>query len=357
MRGEARMTAQTQAQAYLCPNCAAALTFAPDKGKFACEFCLSEFSEEELSHTNAKEKADEAQANAEDYCGHMNLYFCPSCGAEVAADENTAAQFCCYCHNPVILEGKLSGQMKPDKMVAFTIDKEKAKGLFSAWAKKKIFAPKHFTDPAQIERMQGVYYPFWVTDADAEASLSAHATRVRSYRRGDYMITETSHYRVHRAGDVHFEDITTAAIKEENKKMLEGILPYPSEELVPFSAPYLSGFYAKKRDIERAELTDEVRGRMQDYSRTLLRNTIHGYSSVNVTGSDMRIFKSHWEYALMPLWLLVYCGKKRKYTYALNGTTGRIYGEVPISWKKVLLFALGILAVGAGLCALIGGMM
>ena len=110
---------------------------------------------------------------------------------------------------------------------------------------------------------------------------------------------------MHRAGDVHFEDITTAAIKEENKKMLEGILPYPSEELVPFSAPYLSGFYAKKRDIERAELTDEVRGRMQDYSRTLLRNTIHGYSSVNVTGSDMRIFKSHWEYALMPLWLLV----------------------------------------------------
>ena len=351
------MTAQTQAQAYLCPNCAASLTFDPSKGKFACEFCLSAFSEEELSHTDAKERAEQAQAQAQDFCDRMNLYLCPNCGAEVAADENTAAQFCCYCHSPVILEGKLSGQMKPDKMVTFTIDREKAESLFGAWAKKKIFAPRRFSDPAQIERMQGVYYPFWVTDADTDSSLSAHATRVRSFRRGEYMITETSHFRVHREGDIHFEDITTAAIREENKKMLEGILPYPSAELVPFSMPYLSGFYAKKRDIERAELTDEVRGRMQEYSRTMLQNTIHGYSTVNVTDSEMHIRQSHWEYALMPLWMLVYRGKKRKYTYALNGTTGKVYGEVPISLKKILLFALGVLAVGAGLCALIGGML
>ncbi|MBO5790784.1 MAG: TFIIB-type zinc ribbon-containing protein, partial [Clostridia bacterium] len=286
-----------------------------------------------------------------------NLYLCPSCGAEVAADENTAAQFCCYCHSPVILEGKLSGQMKPDKLVAFKIDRENAKGIFSKWAKKKIFAPKQFSDPAQIERMQGVYFPFWVTDADADARLSAHATRVRSFRKGNYMITETSHFRVHRSGDIHFEDITSAAIKEENKKMLEGILPYPSEELVPFSTPYLSGFYAKKRDIERAELTDEVRGRMQEYSRIMLRDTISGYSTVSVTDSEMHIRQSHWEYALMPLWMLVYCGKKRKYTYALNGSTGKVYGEVPISLPKILLFALGILALGAGLCALIGGVL
>lgn len=350
------MSTQAQAQAYLCPNCAAALAFDPEKGRFACEFCLSDFSEEELSQTDAKEKAEQAQAQAQDFCEHMNLYLCPSCGAEVVADENTAADFCCYCHTPVILEGKLAGQMKPDKMVAFKIDRQAAKDMFRAWAKKKIFAPKHFSDPAQIEKMQGVYYPFWVTDADTEASIDAHATRVRSYRSGDTQITETSHFRIHRAGDIHFEDITSAAIREENKKMLEGILPYPSQELVPFSAPYLSGFLAKKRDIERKELTDEVRGRMNGYARTLLRNTISGYSTVSVTDSDMRIYNSHWEYALMPLWMLVYRGKKRNYTYALNGSTGKVYGEIPVSLPRLLLFALGVLAVGAGLCALLGGL-
>ena len=245
--------------------------------------------------------------------------------------------------------------MKPDKMVPFKIDREQAKSTFRAWAKKKIFAPKGFSDPKQIERIKGVYYPFWVTDADTEASLDAHATRVHTFRRGDYMITETSHFKLHRQGDIHFEDITTAAITEENKKMLEGILPYPSAELVPFSAPYLSGFLAKKRNIERASLTGEVRDRMNDYARTLLRGTINGYSTVSVAASDMRIYNSHWEYALMPLWLLVYKGKRKSYTYALNGSTGKVYGEIPVSVPKLLLLGALALLVGGGLFALLGG--
>ena len=49
-----------------------------------------------------------------------------------------------------------------------------------------------------------------------------------------------------RAGDIHFEDIVTCALSDADKKMLEGVLPYPSEELTDFSMPYLSGFFAKK---------------------------------------------------------------------------------------------------------------
>ena len=33
---------------YSCPNCAAGLSFDADKQKFVCEFCLSQFTEEEL---------------------------------------------------------------------------------------------------------------------------------------------------------------------------------------------------------------------------------------------------------------------------------------------------------------------
>ena len=102
--------------------------------------------------------------------------------------------------------------------------------------------------------MEGVYYPFWVTDADTDCHLEAEATEVHRYVRGNTEVTETRYYDIHRRGDIHFEDLTTSALSTGDKKMLEGILPFPSEALTDFSMPYLTGFYAKKRDIEREQL-------------------------------------------------------------------------------------------------------
>lgn len=328
---------QKNAVAFQCPNCSAPLSFSPEQGKFACEFCLSAFTEEELSHTDAAEKARQAEADAEDFCAHMNAYLCPSCGGEIMADEHTAADFCAYCHSPVVLQGKLSGQMKPNKVVPFKIDEKGAKQTFLKWAKKKWFAPRDFSSDSQIGNMQGIYYPFWVTDADTHAHLDARATRVRSWRSGNKIYTETSYFAVERSGDIHFEDITSSALREADKKMLEGILPFSSEDLREFAPEYLSGFVAKKRNIERADLKDEVRGRMENYAADMLRSTVVGYNTVTVNALNLHIEKSHWEYALLPLWLLVYKGKKKDYTFALNGATGKIYGSVPVSLGRLAI--------------------
>ena len=348
-------TEQKSAVAFQCPNCSAGLEYAPDKGKFACDFCLSEFTEEELAKTDAAEKARQTEADAEDFCAHMNTYFCPSCGGEIMADEHTAADFCAYCHSPVVLQGRVSGQMKPNKMVPFKIDEKSAKDTFLRWAKKRWFAPASFSAPEQIGNMQGIYYPFWVTDADTDAYLTARATKVRKWRSGNRVYTETSHFAVEREGNIHFEDITMSALKEADKDMLEGILPFASEDLRTFAPEYLSGFVAKKRNIERKELKDEVRSRMESYSTELLRQTIHGYATVSVKSLNLHIQKSHWEYALLPLWLLVYKGEKKDYTFALNGATGKIYGRTPISWKKLLGFAGALFAVVTYLVFALGG--
>ena len=111
---------------YPCPNCGAGLSFDADKQKFACEFCLSEFTEEEISSSGASEEAERHRKMDEDYCSSMNAYICASCGAEVVADENTAADFCAFCHTPVVLSGKLSGQMRPHKIIPFQYDKKAA---------------------------------------------------------------------------------------------------------------------------------------------------------------------------------------------------------------------------------------
>ena len=49
-----------------------------------------------------------------------------SCGAEIISDSNTAAAFCYYCHNPVILKGRVDGMYKPSMVLPFDFDRDKA---------------------------------------------------------------------------------------------------------------------------------------------------------------------------------------------------------------------------------------
>jgi len=340
---------------YPCPNCGAGLAFDAEKQKFACEFCLSEFTEEELADSGASEEAERHQKLDEEYCQSMNSYICSNCGAEVVADETTAADFCAYCHNPVVLSGKLSGQMRPDKIIPFQYDKQAAEEKFLAYAKKKWFLPRDFFAPQQAEKIAGIYFPFWVTDADTDSSMKANATKVRSWRMGNTIYTETSRFSISRGGDIHFEDIVSSALDEADKEMLEGILPYPSESMLDFSMPYLSGFVAKKRNIERASLTEEVRARMKRYAETLLRGTVSGYATVNVSDTRVNVRKSHWEYTLMPIWMLTYRKKGKVYTYAMNGHTGKIYGKLPVSFPKLAALFASVTAGLSALLFIIGG--
>lgn len=227
--------------------------------------------------------------------------------------------------------------------------------MFLGYAKSKFFCPRDYFSEENSEKISGVYYPFWVADADAEARLDATAFRVRTWCGGDYQYTETSRFDVKRGGNVHFEDITVSAISSEDKKMLEGILPYPKNEHIDFSIPYLQGFVAKKRDLERDDVSDEVKERMRGYSESMLRDTINGYTSVETDSTTLSLGSSHWESALMPIWILTYKKGERTYVYAMNGATGKIYGELPLSpIKLALLGALTFIAV-ALIGLLIGG--
>ena len=366
---------------YQCPCCGAGLGFDPEKQTFACEFCLSEFDESRLSGSDAAEAAQKQAAEGEAYCEQMNLFTCPNCGAEVVADDNTAADFCYYCHNPVIHAGRLSGQMKPHKIIPFRITKEEAEEIFLKWCKSKWFLPGSFRSRAHAQQIRGIYFPYWVTDADAIGSVDYDATRVRTWRMGDFIYTETKEYKLEREGNIHFEDIVTCALSDgkpaeeaskesakesrkadsfdTDKHMLEGILPYPSAELMDFSMPYLSGFLAKKRDIERETLSEEVRGRMQVYTDALLRRTVtQPYATVKTNEANVDIQSSHWEYALLPVWVLTYTHTDGKvYTFAINGSTGKIYGELPVSRLKLAILAGAIALPVTAILSVLGGML
>ena len=248
-----------QTVAYQCLCCGAGLGFDPEKQKFACEFCLSEFDEAELTNAGAAEAAEKQRADGEAYCEQMNLFTCPNCGAEVVADDNTVAQFCYYCHNPVIHAGRLSGQLQPHKVVPFRITREEAEEIFLKWCKKKWFLPRDFKSQAHAAQIKGVYYPFWVTDADAHGATDFKATRVRTWRSGDYTYTNTKVYRLERAGNIHFEDIVSSAYSQAEKdKEIARIAAEKDKEVAAIQAEKTLITAEAKADALRIEAEAEA---------------------------------------------------------------------------------------------------
>lgn len=350
---------------YKCPHCGGELIFNPTTQKYKCEYCLSDFSQEELEALKPEEGSEEKAVNFEEDTQEENtteketqeavIYHCPSCGAEIVTDETTAATFCYYCHNPVVLSGRVSGEFLPDKIIPFAIDKKQATEKFLDYVHSKKFVPKAFFNKQQIEKISGVYFPYWMVDMDMEGSMQAEGRNVRVWRSGDTEYTETKVYRVEREGDVHLEDITKNALKKSNAKLAEGVLPYDVSKVQKFHMGFLSGFLAEKRDIERTELNKQVQQEANEYGEKILRGTVKGYSSISVKSCHLNQTQENWDYTMLPVWTVTYKGKNGKmYYYSMNGQDGKVYGELPIDYKKVWI--LGGIVFGVVLIlALIGG--
>ena len=352
----------TQVTNYQCPACTGPLHFVGASGKLECEYCGAsyEVAEIEALYAEKEEKAAAAQQAAEeanagqnppsedgdawDTSGFsedwgtegdgMRAYSCPSCGAELICDENTAATSCPYCGNPTVVPGQFSGQLKPDFIIPFKLSKEDAVKALKNHYKGKILLPKSFTQENHVQKIQGVYVPFWMFDGEAEGDARYEATRSHTYRSGDYEITETEHYDIYRAGFISFEKIPADASSKMPDDHMDSIEPYDYQELKPFSTAYLPGFLADKFDVTVEQCRQRADQRCAGTLSATLRDTVTGYHTCTLIHDSVSLKRGKVHYALMPVWMLNTKWHGKDFLFAMNGQTGKLVGDLPVSWGK-----------------------
>ena len=340
---------------YKCPNCGAYLAFDPESQQWRCDFCDSVFAHNELNEKDEQSAEVRPESMHKEGTGAQVVYHCPSCGSEIMTDETTVATHCYYCHSPVVMQGKLTDDLRPDSVLPFTIDREKAASAFMDWIKSKRYVPKGFFNKNQIQNLTGVYYPHFVTRCEVQGKLEGTGRNVSTMTTQDFIITKTDHYQVRREADLTFENIMRPALTKANRKLSDGIHPFPLQNEKPFSDAYLSGFLAERRDIDAASIRPEVEQEVAGYVKPLLSESIH-YSSYTVNSSaNVRQMKSR--YVLLPTWVLTYPNKEKPddpYYYAMNGCTGEVCGKLPIDKKKLWLSVAGVFgavfAIGCLVC-------
>jgi DNA-directed RNA polymerase subunit RPC12/RpoP len=360
---------------YKCPNCGAGLVFDPDIQKNKCEYCGSEFTDAELAQiSEALEKKGEAAALADNSQAQPALstktaktgeagtpsplkgYICDNCGAEVVTDATTSATFCYYCHSPVLLTDRLTGDFRPTRIIPFSFDREQAIGKFLSWAKSKRFVPKSFYGAPQLEKITGLYLPYWMADAAATVDYAGKGVIRRTWVSGYTEFTETKEYRIERQGTIDVNHINELANRKFSRAMLDSITPFEESSAIDFSMTYLGGFLAEKYDISRDEAEPQVTGRARDYARSMMQETISGYQQVEMDRSDLDVSIKDWQYALFPVWMLTYQYQGKTYVYAMNGQSGKSFGELPVDKPKLRLVS-GMIAVGLFILAIAGGLL
>lgn len=323
---------------YNCPSCAAPLTFNPQRQRFCCEYCLSEFSPEKIQQIYAEREQSGADSQQEfkEELHDGYVFHCDSCGAEVVATSSTAATTCFYCHNPVVMKGRLSGDFRPDRIIPFKLSREQAVSAFMDKTKGKKFLPKDFLSDSNIEKMTGVYFPYWYIDTQQDSHMTARGKKYRHWKSGDRRYTETSYYDLFRSGDVYIRNVFERALSAADREMLQCIHPFDLSEAQPFSMSYLSGFQAEKRDIEKANIQQMVDQRVDEYCKEVLKGACSEYSGVEVTNYYDRTDIESWSYTLLPVWIITYKYKGKIYPFAINGQTGKLYGSLPADTGRLI---------------------
>lgn len=342
---------------YKCPNCGAALEFDAELTSLHCDYCQSNFTPEEaLAGEVNMEPHDvrEDSSAAAEFEGAVKAYHCPECGADILTDENTAATFCRFCGSPAIVETNLSGNYRPVKIIPFSITKEQAKEAFIKWCRKGKVTPRGFAAEQQMEKISGMYVPFWLYDCDVEGFASGIGTRVHTWRHGDTQYTNTKYFRIRRRAELHFQRVPADGSKSMDNTMMDYLEPYDYSQLKDFEMPYLSGFLAEKYDEDYRAVFPRIREKIDRYTYEQLRSTIREYHTVTMDGHKTIFRKNDAIYAMLPVWMLMYRYQGQNYLFAMNGQNGKVVGKPPLS-KGRLAIRTAAAAVISFIVMLLGG--
>jgi uncharacterized Zn finger protein (UPF0148 family) len=338
------------AQTSLCPSCGSPVRFDALSGRVACTMCGNTYEPGTLNLLRGLEVRDKGESTAEDERRHEIV--CDSCGAVMVTDNNTSASFCAFCGSPKLIVRRLTREFRPDEIIPFKITKDEAKKRFLEWSKNCRYAPNDFTSKHNVEKLTGIYVPFWLIDATCHSSVLGTGWEVY----GETLNKTEAIYSLSRDIKFDVKKVPFDGSKHISDRLMEAIEPFDYNDLKPFSDDYIPGYYAERYDISAVDMADRIEERLKSYGGQLMGYTESKFDKVEYNLNDSYIEAISQTYALLPIWFMNYRYDGLNYSFAVNGQTGEVAGDIPFSKYKrffavlkvmwhIVLFAFAVMAL------------
>jgi len=346
-----------------CPNCSANLLFDAGVQKLTCEYCGASFNPSAFSGipdelSSGESIYDTVVATDDEFEGQKDTasddgkklnyeqteFTCNSCGAKLITDSNTSATFCAFCGSPALVGQRLSKEFEPKFIIPFTVKRDQAVSEFKKWAKGGRWTPFGFVSDKNIEKLTGLYVPFWLFNVDVHVDASGTATKSTTH--GD--VETIKELKWERKGNLKWRNIPLDGETRVDDALMEAIEPFNYKAMVSYDYKYLPGFYADRYDLDARALSDRCKTRVKKELDGYIKNSLSKYTTYDIKENRSDIKSVSANYALLPVWFFSYKYLGKYYYFAVNGQTGEAAGNLPVSpVKKTVFFfvVLGILAV------------
>lgn len=353
---ETTITEQTEVSQ--CPSCGGNAVYDPDSGSLKCPFCGTEQEIEQSRHNTIEHDFLQALEEEDNHTWdeEKRVFSCGNCGAETILDQDKVADFCSFCGSSHITLSDHHTGIQPALIVPFQVTKDEAIAKFKAWMKKRYFAPSKLIQSYEMKNLSGAYIPYWTFDSHTKSN---YVVRIGTY----YYVTVTRtvtvdgkpkrvteqvrkiRWRTKRGQySEFFDDVLVKASKNVASGLITKVEPFRLDDLIDYKSAYLSGFLAERYSIPLKEGWHDAKGIIDRRIESGIEGQEYGdiVQVVNVSTNYKGITYKH---LLLPLWISSFQFNNKIYRFLVNGQTGKVSGQSPISIVKVSILVLVILAV------------
>jgi LSD1 subclass zinc finger protein len=341
-----------------CQGCGAKLSFAPGTQHLKCEYCGTaneiEASDGRIEELDFDTFLRSIEGREETVAAEVVK--CAKCGAEQTLPDHHFAAACSFCSTPIVSRGYASRAIKPRAMIPFQVERARAQDEFRRWIGKLWLAPAELKRAAKSDAgLTGLYVPYWTYDCRTASDYTGERgddyyvdERVTTQDSQGRAVSEVRRVKKTRwsaaAGHVErfHDDVVVMASRSIPATMRGAAMAWNLKGLVAYQPEYVSGFRAEAYQVGLRDgfpvAKEQIDARVYD----LVRRDIGG-DQQRVHHIDTHYAEVKFKHVLLPVWISAYRYHGKVYRFLINGQTGEVSGESPISWAKVTLLVVGVI--------------
>jgi len=289
---------------------------------------------------------------------------CASCGAKLVVESTHRTARCPYCDSPSVVDRPATPD-RPDPVFAigFSIDGNRARQNLRSYLTGHRWAPTALRIAA-VERLEGIYLPAYLYSAIADSRYQAligedytemeYDAKKKSMRR----VTKTEYRELAGRHRCYVEDHVVTASEGIPNLELEGVEPFDLGGLRRYAPDVVSGWISEEPSLSRDASLDLARSESREDVLGRLRIFMPG-DSYRELQTATHLTDEAMDLVLLPVWVCAVRWRQDKPPIRLlvNGQTGVVAGDVPVSWAKIAAVVgagLGVLGLGVLIGALLG---
>jgi hypothetical protein len=284
---------------------------------------------------------------------------CKSCGAQLVLAPELRTSKCPYCAATTIAERPPTpDRPSPSFVLGFAQTHEAARNLVGQWLKSRHPWAHSGLKRALLDEVRGLYVPAYLYNAVAHseysASIGENYTVTETYEETENgktvtrtrEVTKTEWRPLSGQHSEYVPDVLVTASKGLPNEELEALEPFDLRRLARYDDALVSGWIAEEPTLAPDACLTLAREEARTWVHRRLARFMPGDSHTDLR-HETQFSQESLELCLVPVWVLAarYDEQKPPLRVVVNGQTGEVFGEVPVSWAKVLATVVAVLAL------------